>query len=86
MLLLAIVGVRYYATHHTPGRYVRALGRMLPELISDLKVFVGLYQVLTGMSTTLLIQYPILVEEFFAWVRSFVNFDFFSIPVSNNQF
>lgn len=51
--------------------------------LGALKVFVGLYQVLTGMSTTLLIQYPVLVEEFFAWVRSFVNFDFFSIPVSN---
>ena len=53
---------------------------MLPDLVSDLKVFVGLYQVLTGMGQTLRIQYPVLVEEFFSWVRSLVHFDFFSIP------
>eukprot|EP01043_Picozoa_sp_COSAG02_P044631 COSAG02_NODE_4005_length_5922_cov_40.612227_2_plen_733_part_00 len=80
VLLLTLLNVRYYVANHTPGIIMQALGRMLPDLVSDLKVFVGLYQVLTGMSVTLLIQYPVAVEEFFAWVRSLVNFDFFSIP------
>ena len=46
----------------------------------DVNVPRSRYQVLTGMSRTMLIQYPVEVEEFFAWVRSLVNFDVFSIP------
>ena len=86
LTILGVLLVIYGIVHWIKNSQMRdhqlmlAVFRLLPDLLVDLKVFVGLYQVLTGMSQTLLIEYPPAVVFFFDEIRAFVNIDFFSIP------
>jgi hypothetical protein len=77
MLILAIAMVLIY-------QYVKkkhkALIEVAPDLIGDIKVFLGLYQVLCSMGSTMQIAYPHSVENFLASVRSPVNIDVLAIP------
>ena len=64
LTILGVLLVIYGIVHWIKNSQMRdhqlmlAVLRLLPDLLVDLKVFVGLYQVLTGMSQTLLIEYP----------------------------
>eukprot|EP01048_Picozoa_sp_COSAG05_P000359 COSAG05_NODE_9_length_39734_cov_180.598067_23_plen_613_part_00 len=62
------------------GTKIRALAELTPELISDFKVFIGLYQILCSMGQSMQITYPASVETFLSSVRSIANFDAFALP------
>jgi len=67
----------------TAGRYaqmVEVLGRLLPAIVGDIRVFIGVYQTLSEMGTTLRITFPPQVETFIAQIRKVVSLDIFSIP------
>jgi hypothetical protein len=59
---------------------LNALLKLLPDLISDAKVFLSVYQILSGMGQTMMIRYPAAVETFIDQVRGFANVDVFSVP------
>ena len=59
---------------------VKILGKILPELLSDVKVFIGVYQTMANMGSSLSLKFPFSVEAYLDQVRSFVNADMFSVP------
>jgi hypothetical protein len=79
-----MIGGTVYVSRSLKGiggaQKLRTVLALIPELIGDFKVFIGLYQVLCSMGPTLEITYPLAVERFIDAIRGFSNFDVFSIP------
>jgi hypothetical protein len=59
---------------------LKILARVVPELVADIKVVIGVSQTLTNMGSTLSLTFPPQVEAFLAEQRGLVNFDIFSFP------
>eukprot|EP01051_Picozoa_sp_SAG22_P008819 SAG22_NODE_695_length_7843_cov_2.924587_3_plen_1363_part_00 len=85
-IVLAIVGIsRWHKTKLAEGTQeqpsgVRTLIEMAPDFVDDIKVFIGVYQVLCSLGFTLEITYPPIVERAFDAIRSIANFDAFALP------
>jgi hypothetical protein len=83
LFVAAISGIVYLSRSLNAiggARKLRSFIALLPTLIGDFKVFIGLYQVLCSMGPTLEITYPTEMERFIHAIRGFSNFDIFSIP------
>ena len=81
MLVVAIFYIlRRLMQKNDGSRFARILHELIPELVGDFKVFIGLYQVLCSMGCTMEITYPAIMESFIGAVRSFANFDVFAMP------
>eukprot|EP01046_Picozoa_sp_COSAG06_P068372 COSAG06_NODE_18153_length_902_cov_0.836862_1_plen_185_part_01 len=84
MLFSAVIVGIVYLSRSLKGiggaKRLRTVLALIPELIGDFKVFIGLYQVLCSMGPTLEITYPSAVERFIDAIRGFSNLDVFSIP------
>jgi hypothetical protein len=85
LLVLALVVAVFYIrrklrNHHNVDEETETafllheiFNELLPNLVGDFKVFIGLYQVLCSMGATLEITYPPAVESMISAVRSVAN-------------
>jgi len=62
----------------TAAKNLAVLARVLPALMGDVRVFIGVYQTLTNMGTTLAVEFPENVEVAIDAMKELVNIDLFS--------
>lgn len=60
------------------SNYLTLTIKVVPKLLSDIRVFIGVYQTLTNMGSTLSIKFPPSVELMIAAMTEWVNIDFLS--------
>lgn len=60
------------------AQYLSVAAHVLPSLMGDIRVFVGVYQTLTNMGSTLSMTFPSAVEDAIGMVKEIVNVDVFS--------
>ena len=60
------------------AQYLQVALRIFPALVGDIKVFIGVYQTLTNMGSTLAITFPPAVETALTLAKEMVNLDLFS--------
>jgi hypothetical protein len=65
-------------TQSAIARNLSVLARVLPALMGDVRVFIGVYQTLTNMGTTLAVTFPENVEVAIDAMKELVNIDIFS--------
>ena len=66
------------ATQSALAKNLKILARVLPALMGDVRVFIGVYQTLTNMGTTLAVTFPENVEVAIDAMKELVNIDIFS--------
>ena len=62
------------------GSYIKVAGKVVPTLVSDVRVFISVYQTVGNMGVTLALSWPEEVEFWIDYMRSLVSFDLFSLP------
>jgi hypothetical protein len=60
------------------SKYMGVFMSVVPTLLGDVRVFIGVYQTLTQMGSTLSVTFPASVEQAIFEVKGMVNFDIFS--------
>ena len=75
-----ILLIRRRLKENNGSKTTTLLAELVPDLVKDFKVFIGLYQVLCSMGVTMEITYPSIVEYWIGAVRSVANFDVFALP------
>ena len=80
-IIMIVVGVKTaIEKNKKTAEIVGVIGKIIPEIIGDVQIFIGVYQVFSGMGTTLRVEYPLFVQQFIESIRMWVNFDLFSAP------
>ena len=62
------------------SKAAKQLKKIIPELVGDFKVFLGMYQILCSMGITMQISYPSAFEHFLDAIRSLVNINLLELP------
>lgn len=65
-------------TRSAIAKNLQVLARVIPALMGDVRVFIGVYQTLTNMGTTLAVEFPEDVEVAIDAIKELVNIDIFS--------